>query len=86
MATHSSILSWKIPWTEDTSKLQPMGCEASDMTEQLSAVMREGGMSFQGLDSCIVRHIYVPFQVLFPYKLLRSVEKGSLCYAVGPCR
>ena len=27
MATHSSILSWKIPWAEDTSKLQPMGCK-----------------------------------------------------------
>ena len=24
MATHSSILAWKIPWTEDLVKLQPM--------------------------------------------------------------
>ena len=25
MATHSSILAWKIPWTEEPGKLQSMG-------------------------------------------------------------
>ena len=25
MATHSSTLAWKIPWTEEPSRLQPMG-------------------------------------------------------------
>ena len=25
MATHSSILSWDIPWTQDTGRLQSMG-------------------------------------------------------------
>ena len=24
MATHSSILAWEIPWTEETGRLQPM--------------------------------------------------------------
>ena len=24
MATHSSILAWEIPWTEEPGKLQPM--------------------------------------------------------------
>ena len=28
MATHSSILTWKIPWTEESSGLQPMGVYA----------------------------------------------------------
>ena len=26
MATHSSILAWKIPWTEEFGGLQSMGC------------------------------------------------------------
>ena len=26
-ATHSSILVWKIPWTEDPRGLQPMGLQ-----------------------------------------------------------
>ena len=25
MVTHSSILAWKIPWTEETVRLQPIG-------------------------------------------------------------
>ena len=27
MATHSGILSWKIPWTEEPGRLQSMGSE-----------------------------------------------------------
>ena len=28
MATHSSILTWKIPWTEELSGLQSMGSQS----------------------------------------------------------
>ena len=27
MAAHSGILAWKIPWTEDSGKLQSMGSQ-----------------------------------------------------------
>ena len=30
-ATHSSILTWKIPWTEEPGGLQSMGSQESDM-------------------------------------------------------
>ena len=32
MATHSSIFAWKIPWTEESGRLQSMGHKESDMT------------------------------------------------------
>ena len=32
-ATHSSILLWKTPWTEEPSRLQLMGLQELDMTE-----------------------------------------------------
>ena len=35
MATHSSTLAWKIPWTEEPGKLQSMGRSESDMSERL---------------------------------------------------
>ena len=35
MATHSSILAWRIPWTEDPGRLQSTGVRESDMTERL---------------------------------------------------
>ena len=36
MATHSSILAWRIPWTEELSGLQSMESQESDTTEQLN--------------------------------------------------
>ena len=37
MATHSSILTWEIPWTEEPGRLQSMGSQKeSDTTEQLN--------------------------------------------------
>ena len=33
MATHSSILAWRIPWTEEPGGLQSMGSMESDTTE-----------------------------------------------------
>ena len=30
MAIHSSILAWKIPWTEEPGGLQSMGSQESD--------------------------------------------------------
>ena len=35
MATHSSILAWKIPWTEEPLRLQLWVRKEWDMTEQL---------------------------------------------------
>ena len=36
MATHSSILAWKIPWTEEPGGLQSTGSQGSNMAECLS--------------------------------------------------
>ena len=33
MATHSSILTWRIPWTEELGGLESTGRKESDMTE-----------------------------------------------------
>ena len=35
MATHSSILAWRIPWTEELGGLRSMGHKESDTTERL---------------------------------------------------
>ena len=33
MATHSSILAWRIPWTEELAGYSLWGCKDSDTTE-----------------------------------------------------
>ena len=32
MATHSSTLAWRTPWTEEPGRPQSMGSQESDMT------------------------------------------------------
>ena len=43
MATHSSILAWKIPWTEEPGRLQSMGLQSrtrlSDFTHSQCSVL-----------------------------------------------
>ena len=34
MATHSSILAWRIPWTEEPGGLRSMGLQKLDTTEE----------------------------------------------------
>ena len=36
MASHSSVLAWRIPWTEEPGGLQYMGSQRLDMTERLA--------------------------------------------------
>ena len=38
----------------------------------------------QQSDSVIQIHVSILFQILFPFRLLQSIEQSSLCYTVGP--
>ena len=44
MAPQSSILAWRIPWTEE-----PWGCKESDTTERLTLSLSSDGLGAQGL-------------------------------------
>jgi len=56
MATHSSILAWRIPWTEDPGGLQSMGLQrVLDTTEQLtlaSTIQSNHDAAAKSLQSC----------------------------------
>ena len=51
MATHSSILAWRTPWTEEPGGLQSMGLQESDTT----VTKPPAGRSRQGA-ATTVRH------------------------------
>ena len=36
MATHFSILAWRIPWMEEPGRLQSMGSQKSDTTKHMT--------------------------------------------------
>ena len=47
MATHSSMLAWRISWIEDPVGYSPWGHKELDMTERLStAQQRDGAVKF----------------------------------------
>ena len=43
--THSSILAWRIPWTDEPGELPSMGSQELDMTERLTLSLSRGLMS-----------------------------------------
>ena len=46
MATHSSILAWGIPRTEEPGGFSPCGCKELDTTERLSIHTRKKRVTF----------------------------------------
>ena len=45
MTTHSSVLAWRIPWTEEPGRLSPLGHRQSDTTEQLTLHFKQQKIS-----------------------------------------
>ena len=86
-ATHSSILAWRIPWTEEPGGLQFMGLrhltEWLTFSQKIHNVVLASGV--QQSYSVIHIHISILFKILLPYRFLRNTEWSSLCYRVGPC-
>ena len=64
MATHSSILAWKIPWTKEPSRLQPIGLQRvrHDWTTNTFTFS-----SFTGSTALSLSHTF----------MLQNSEKGS---------
>ena len=72
MATHFSILAWKIPWTEELVGLQSMGSQKeSDTTEGLTH-----------------RHTYENYQVFIIYLEFARLWVEDLTYMIslGQCK
>ena len=69
MATHSSTLAWEISWTEEPGRLQSMGCEELDRTEQLH---------FHFSLSCIGEGNGTPLQYCCPENPMDGEEPGRL--------
>ena len=55
MATHSSILAWRIPWTKEPGRLQSMGSQESDTTEWLN----HQTTIYISIHICIHIHTYI---------------------------
>ena len=91
MATHSSILALRIPWTEEPGRLQSTGSKESDTTERLNChhqlpinndVMVSGELQS---DSGIHIHVSILPPTPLPARPPDNIKQSSLCCTVGPC-
>ena len=71
MATHSSILAWKILWTGEPSKRQSMGSQESDMTERLGRSTETP--QCQRMKASLFIHTVVPDSVIMYLQKLGEV-------------
>ena len=69
IATHSSILAWRIPWTEDPGQLQSIGCKSRT---QLSDYQNK-----KNLDEDIWVFIILSFQLCCRYKMFQKKLQGN---------
>ena len=65
MATHSGILAWRIPWTEEPSRYSPWGHKKSDTTERLtlwltsSFILSFGNAVFHYFENDSINILYI---------------------------
>ena len=62
MATHSSILAWRIPWTEEPGRA-PWGCKQLDTTERLTHSLTTAQETGQVVisDNYLLSHFFFHF-------------------------
>ena len=69
MATHSSMLAWRIPWTKEPGGLQPMGLQ------------RVGQLHFTSIDLYInifiFKYIYLYLNIYIYRGMLMNVDRTS---------
>ena len=87
MATHSSILAWRIPWTEEPGRLQSVGLQSQTRLKQLSMhTWKNCQRMDDGLTSCWV--IFISFFVFLVFSdflqwsciSLKIIEKIDIIY------
>ena len=67
MATHSSILAWRIPWMEEPDGLQPMGSQSRTRLSDFT-------FSFFAWNVPSVSLIFLKRSLVFPFLLFSSIS------------
>ena len=78
MATHSSILAWRIPWMEELGGLQSTGCKESDTTEWLHFSSLACLQSFWFLHQMTVCWVYS----ILGWRLSPFITSEILCHSL----
>ena len=81
MSTHSSVLAWRIPWTEEPGGLQSMGPQSQTLLKQLS--IETCKLTYKGKISRVYALIKVILQytsLCFSHKIINFLRAKLLSY------
>ena len=78
MATHSSILAWKIPWTRNLVGYSPQSCQELDMTERLSSTCTMLTVSYPRVTNKLICSPHYKFISLKSYIIMFTSCKKYL--------
>ena len=86
MAIHSSILAWRIPWTEEPGGLQSMGLQESDTAQRLiqhHTVLHSVCTSLQPFSSHPFQHLLcVDFLMMAVLTCVRQIIMVLICISL----
>ena len=88
MATHSGILAWRIPWTEEPGGLQSVGSQSQTGLKQLSphiGTQAEKGGTWQGRWSVCLKPSVQKTVILLASHFSSDIKKSSLVLLVDMC-
>ena len=77
-SNHSSLLSWEIPWTKKTDRLQSMGLQKSQTTQWLN-----NNNIRKVIDFCIVTSVSDHLTILLKYSLRILLVFLIILYFLG---
>ena len=88
-ATHSSILAWKIPWTEEPGGLQFIGLQSQTQLKQLSAHKTKNWVILRAIQLRNLENLHLWFQKsrkdIFIFVTLNGLQRNiylGTCLAV----
>ena len=83
MAIHSSFLAWRIPWTREPGRLQPMELQRVRHDRGTNTLLINNVVVFSGehqRDSAIHVHVSILARTSLPSRLLLNTEQFHVLY------
>ena len=78
MATHTSTIAWKIPWTEEPGRLQSMGSQSQTRLSDFTFTFTDlGSSSFSVI-------IFLPFHTVHGVLKARILKWFAIPFSSGP--
>ena len=78
MATHTSTIAWKIPWTEEPGRLQSMGSQSQTRLSDFTFTFTDlGSSSFSVI-------IFLPFHTVHGVLKARILKCFAILFSSGP--